>query len=131
MKTVSTLITALLLTLILVSPTAGTSEEADVDFARDVWPIFAERCVSCHGPMNMGKLRLDSKERILKGGAIGQALVPGKPEESSLMDRVTLPADDFSVMPAEGDPLTAEQIETLEKWIAAGAEFGDWIASSE
>jgi hypothetical protein len=39
---------------------------------------------------------------------------------------VALPPDDLDIMPAEGDPLTAAQIDTLKRWIAEGADFGGW-----
>jgi hypothetical protein len=85
--------------------------------------------VTCHGPLDdFGKLRLDSKERILKGGDRGKALVPGKPEQSLMYTRTALPADDLDIMPAEGEPLDEQQIEILRRWIAEGADFGEWTA---
>ena len=53
-------------------------------------------------------------------------LVPGDPAKSSMYVRVSLPPDDLDIMPAEGDPLTAAQIDTLKRWIAEGADFGGW-----
>jgi mono/diheme cytochrome c family protein len=98
-----------------------------VDFERDIWPILADRCVTCHGPLDdFGKLRLDSMERILKGGDRGKALVPGKPEESLMYTRVVLPPDDLDVMPVEGEPLDKEQTELIRRWILEGADFGKW-----
>lgn len=98
-----------------------------VSFKDDVWPILEEKCVSCHGPGDaFNNLRLDSAEDILKGGKNGKALEPGNPDESPMFVRVTLPPDDLDIMPAEGDPLTEEEVEVLRSWIASGADFGGW-----
>jgi mono/diheme cytochrome c family protein len=106
----------------------GAAEaQATVQFERDVWPILQAKCVTCHGPEDQfNELRLDSKERILRGGRNGKILVPGDPAKSPMYVRVSLPADDLDIMPAEGDPLTPAQIDTLRRWIAEGAEFGSW-----
>ena len=101
--------------------------QGSVQFARDVWPIFQAKCVTCHGPEDQfNDLRLDSKERILRGGKNGKVVVPGDPDSSPMYVRVSLPSDDLDIMPAEGDPLTAAQVETLRRWIAEGADFGSW-----
>ena len=110
-----------------VAAARGAAPAATMDFERDVWPILQEKCVTCHGPLDdFGKLRLDSKDRILKGGERGKALVPGKPDESLMYTRTSLPPDDLDIMPAEGEPLDKEQVETIRKWIAEGADFGSW-----
>ena len=111
--------------LVLTSEAAGARQT--VDFASQVWPIVEERCVSCHGPVDQfNDLRMDSAEALLKGGRGGAIIVPGKPEESTMFTRVNLPPDDLDLMPAEGDPLTEEEVEILRQWIAQGADFGGW-----
>jgi hypothetical protein len=106
---------------------AAFAEDA-VDFEQDVWPILMDKCVVCHGPGDaFNDLRMDSKDAILKGGKNGKIVEPGDPDKSSMYVRTNLPADDFDIMPAEGDPLTPEQVEKIRLWIAAGAEFGDWV----
>jgi mono/diheme cytochrome c family protein len=101
--------------------------QGSVDFQRDVWPIFEATCVTCHGPEDQfNDLRLDSKDAILRGGKNGKVLVAGDPAKSPLYVRVSLPADDLDIMPAEGDPLTAAQIDAIRRWIAEGANFGSW-----
>ncbi|HVS66559.1 MAG TPA: c-type cytochrome domain-containing protein [Thermoanaerobaculia bacterium] len=101
--------------------------QTSVQFERDVWPILRAKCVTCHGPEDQfNNLRLDSKERILRGGKNGRILVPGDPATSPMYVRVSLPADDLDIMPAEGDPLTPAQVDTLRRWIAEGADFGSW-----
>jgi mono/diheme cytochrome c family protein len=73
-----------------------------VGYQRDVQPIFAEHCAQCHGvdkTERKGGLRLDRRESVLKGGNSGQpAIVPGAPDESEIISRIT--SDD----PAERMP---------------------------
>lgn len=97
-----------------------------VDFEKEIRPIFAEKCYQCHGPeKDKGDLRLHAKAEILDEDYI---IVAGKPEESEIYKRVILPPGDDDVMPPEGkaEPLTAQQQELLKKWIAEGADFGQW-----
>ena len=114
----------------LVVPDRAVHAQGTVQFARDVWPIFQSKCVTCHGPEDQfNDLRLDSKDRILKGGKNGKVVVPGDPGKSPMYLRVALPPDDLDIMPAEGDPLTAAQIDTIKRWIAEGADFGSWTGA--
>ncbi|WP_171187612.1 DUF1549 domain-containing protein, partial [Alienimonas chondri] len=115
------------------APPADVPGEGKVDFNRDVRPILSNKCNLCHGNDEAGRstpLRFDSAEGAfieLDGG--GHAIVPGDPEASVLMERITEDADSFLRMPPEeaGDPLTAEQIDTLRRWIEQGAEWtGHW-----
>lgn len=97
-----------------------------VDFRRDVRPILAEHCFLCHGPddkARKAKLRLDTKD-----GALA-TVVPGKPAESELVQRVAT-KDEKDVMPPpkHDKPLTAKQIATLTAWVEQGAAYdaGHW-----
>src|SRR4051812_14814220 len=106
---------------LLFAPSAASAAE-QVDFARDVRPILSNACFKCHGPaVQKAKLRLDTFDGATKKGAI----VPGKPGESTLVERVTAKHDEDGRMPpAEvGEPLTAEQVAKLKKWIEQGAEY--------
>jgi mono/diheme cytochrome c family protein len=96
-----------------------------VDFARDVQPIFQKACYSCHSAEKQkGELRLDVKMLALKGGESGPAITPGKSRESLLI-KLVRGEDEDRVMPAKGERLTAAQINTLAKWIDAGAAWPD------
>ena len=65
------------------APAAYAAEK--VDYARDVRPILSNACFKCHGPaVQKAKLRLDTREGAMKKSAI----VPGKPAESTILDRV-------------------------------------------
>jgi len=101
-----------------------------VSFEKDVLPIFEMRCFECHAVefqrRPKGRLRLDGKDWILRGGKGGDGVVPGKPEESAIYTRVTLPEEHEDIMPPDGAPVSDAQKETLRRWIEEGAEFGDW-----
>jgi len=106
--------------MLLVS-TAGA---ADVEFARDVQPLLARRCYSCHGPDTQeAGLRLDDRTAataVLDSGSA--AIVPGDLAGSELFARIT--AGDADVrMPPEGPRLSATEIKALSQWIEAGAEW--------
>lgn len=93
-----------------------------VDFVRDVQPILAQKCTACHGEaQQLGQLRLDVKALAMKGGLSGETIVPGKPEASELYRRVA-GLGDQARMPMGGE-LPADQIATLKKWIAEGAQW--------
>jgi hypothetical protein len=107
--------------LILAVARVAHAESPPVDYLRDIKPLLAERCYSCHaGLAQESGLRLDTGELIRVGGDSGPVIAVGKPEEGLLIERVSA-ADDAVRMPPEGLPLTAEQIDRLKAWIAAGA----------
>jgi mono/diheme cytochrome c family protein len=113
-------------TVLLAIFAAAAQSEAPraVDFGRDIQPIFAKRCFACHGPdKGEGGLRLNRRETALAELDSGEhAVVPGKPDASELLRRITA-ADESERMPPEGKPLAAEQIELVRRWIAEGAKW--------
>jgi hypothetical protein len=114
------------LALLLVA--ASARAEGPVEFARDVWPVFSRDCVACHSAkQRYANLQLDSPARILQGGDIGPAVVPGAPEQSELLRRLRLPADSPDRMPRERAPLSPAELARIERWIAEGAKFGAWV----
>ncbi|HTG44618.1 MAG TPA: c-type cytochrome domain-containing protein [Verrucomicrobiae bacterium] len=123
MKNVFLIAAALSITL---SPARADDK---VDFAKSIQPLLEKRCIECHGEKkHKGDLRLDSKEAALKGGSDAKAIIPGKPEESDMLRRVSLPAGHDDIMPPKGDPLTKEQIELVKKWITEGATWPEGLA---
>jgi hypothetical protein len=103
--------------------------DTPVDFRREVAPIFEQHCLRCHRPENpKGKLSLATFHDL---GA-GEYVVPGRPEESELLDLVTASApDEPPEMPKEGKPLAPEQIAVLRRWIAHGAEWPEGLVLRE
>ncbi len=114
--------------LILMSLAKITAAEVPVDFLRDVQPILAEHCTLCHGAdeaQRQSNLRLDVREVALRGGDSERpAIVPGQPEASELVRRITT-GDQAEQMPppSHQKPLSPQQVETLRRWIAEGAGY--------
>ena len=108
------------LRLLVLASTTSISAADDVDYLRDVKPIFKTHCVRCHGPLKSeAELRLDTRALAATGGENGAALVPGQAAASMLLKRVT--AEKETRMPPEGMGLSEANIATLTAWIAAGA----------
>jgi hypothetical protein len=111
----------LLLTSVVFMSRAAHAED-DVDYTQDIKPILSRRCATCHGAVKQkNNLRLDTAALAIKGGDAGPAVVPGDLEGSLLLDAVQ-GTNGVRRMPPEGEPLSAEQIELLKKWIAGGAK---------
>ncbi|MGL4512445.1 MAG: DUF1553 domain-containing protein [Lacipirellulaceae bacterium] len=105
------------------SVASEAQSEPGVAYNRDVRPILMDACISCHGPDSASRqadLRLDQREGAVERGAI----TPGDPSASEMIRRV-LSTDESEVMPPPETKkkLTPEQIATLEKWVAQGAEY--------
>ena len=89
---------------------AQSKLQRQVDFKRQVEPIFARSCYQCHGAKKaMGQLRLDDRALALKGGITGAVIVPGDSKQSLLMKRI-LGEGNEARMPMGGDPLKPTEI---------------------
>lgn len=113
-----------LLFLGLVMPCPGGDT---IDFNRDIRPILSGKCFACHGPdeeERAADLRLDTSEGAARDLGGYAAIVAGAPGESEIIYRVTSDDPD-ELMPPEGkgEPLTPEEVATLEKWIKQGAPY--------
>ena len=119
---------SVLAVLALGVPTSGLGADSpapaaptEVQFMRDIAPILAQRCFSCHGPKEPEKdLRLDIYEGMTKGEH--PAVVPGEPEHSEMIKRIT-EEDTSSRMPQNDDPLSPADVDLIRRWIKAGAKF--------
>jgi hypothetical protein len=97
----------------------GTSCLGDEGFDATVARIFARRCLDCHsGPDAKGKLDLSGRASAERGGEGGVAIVPGRPDDSPLWERV-----DSGEMPPK-NPLPAAERAVIRDWIAGGAQWG-------
>jgi hypothetical protein len=111
--------------------TSRSTQAADpIDYNWDVRPILSENCFQCHGPDEKSRragLRLDQAEgatRVLNEQSGRRAIVPGSPDQSELIRRVTNPNVVARMPPAQTNKtLTPEKIETLRRWIAEGAQY--------
>lgn len=89
----------------------------------EVVGLLESNCFRCHGEKAQGGLKLDSREAALAEGESGlAAVVPGKPDESELIYRLTTDDKD-EVMPPKGHGFTKEQVELTRRWIADGAPW--------
>jgi len=100
---------------------AGLNEH-EAFFVTHVLPILESSCQRCHNPQRSrrsGALDLSTRALALSGGHSGPALVPGNPDDSVLIMRVSSSDDEVRMPPNE--PLSDEEIAALKKWIADGA----------
>jgi hypothetical protein len=106
----------LLLPAIAILDDATAAEPA---FDRQIAPLLARRCLSCHsGNESKGKLDLSTRKSAMSGGESGKVISPGKLGESLLWDLI-----DSDTMPPM-KPLPAAEKALLKKWIASGAKWG-------
>jgi hypothetical protein len=113
----------LLPALILVALTAPTWADNGIDFfEQKIRPVLAKHCYECHSAHSRklkGKLALDSKEGVRKGGESGPAVVPGMPGKSLLLRAISY-TDDEMKMPPRGK-LPDAVIADLRHWVEMGA----------
>jgi mono/diheme cytochrome c family protein len=125
MKFANCVILSLLFTSLLLSSTADAQDKSDakIRFNDQVRPILSEHCFSCHGPdaaSRKAELRLDEREGAVESGAV----VPGKVDESTLINRILSDDPDEKMPPPDsGKELTAAEKELLAEWIAGGAQW--------
>ena len=111
--------------LALLAPTALSE---GMLFEERVLPIFADRCLQCHGEKSQkGGLRLDFRENALRGGDSGKIWLPGRSGESKIVRRITASNPDHR-MPPKGEALTSKQIAAIRQWIDQGARWPDTVA---
>ncbi len=119
-------------TLLLLPAACGFTSslgaaDAALSFNRDVRPILADACFHCHGPdsgTRKADLRLDTEKSFFGGEGADPVVIPGKPEESPLYDRlITENPDDIMPPPDSHKELKPEQIEIVRRWITEGAKW--------
>lgn len=109
--------------LLTARQTLANDQQKLEHFEKHVRPILAKHCYRCHSEESgkaEGSLQLDTRDGIRRGGDRGSAVVPGKPDESVLLDAVRHTSDDLKMPPRE-PPMAREVIENLRVWIASGA----------
>ncbi|HEV8290849.1 MAG TPA: PSD1 and planctomycete cytochrome C domain-containing protein [Tepidisphaeraceae bacterium] len=109
---------------LLLLASAAPTLAAQIDFDRDIRPIFAQHCYECHGTDKAkGGLRLNDPKTALSELKSGNhAIVANNPAKSELLRRVKS-ADADEYMPPKGERLTPDQIEKLQQWIQDGAKW--------
>jgi len=120
---------------------AAAESKVSVDFQRQVRPILADKCFSCHGPDEQHRkadLRLDTREGVFgrsgtanrnanpNGSLRSPVVIPRNLAESELWNRISSEDNDVKMPPPEhGKSLTVSEKESLKNWIEQGAEWLD------
>ncbi|MBK1856484.1 PSD1 domain-containing protein [Verrucomicrobiaceae bacterium 5K15] len=102
------------------------ADERQVSFNDEIRPIFNQHCTACHGGVKMaGDLSLIYRQLALGKGKSGKpTIVPGHPEQSELMRRITTEdPDELMPQPKHGPRLSEEQVDLIRTWIRQGAEW--------
>lgn len=118
-----------LVAALLVSGIIGYSfilSEPRVDFISQVKPLLNRKCISCHGGVKQkaGYSLLFREEALGKGKSGRQAIIPGDPDNSELIRRLSA-HDPEERMPYHEEPLTEEETDLLTRWVREGAVWGD------
>ena len=113
--------------LALLFTQAHAVAEDTIEFARDIRPILSNACFQCHGPdegTREADLRLDTRDGGLADLGGHAAIIPGKPDESELLKRMTAQDPAERMPPADsGKSVSPEQIQLVRKWIEQGARW--------
>lgn len=114
----------------LLAPQSATADSA---WDTVVLPILENKCNQCHNEDRVrGRLRMDTYELLMQGGASGETVIPGDVEGSEFLVRIHLPLDDDDHMPpADQEQLTEAEIAILQWWIAQGASETKTVAELE
>ena len=95
---------------------------APVDYVKEVKPLLADNCYSCHGAnAQKSGLRVDTAALAIKGGDDGPAIAPGKGSDSLMVKALLGTAKDIHRMPLKKPPLADESIAMVRQWIDEGA----------
>ncbi|MDZ4680267.1 MAG: PSD1 and planctomycete cytochrome C domain-containing protein [Saprospiraceae bacterium] len=129
--TATILITGIIGIVLWSTRRAGSDEPDRISYNFHVRPILSDKCFTCHGPDQnklQAGLRLDLAEKAyapLPESPGAFAIVPGKPEVSELMNRITSADPDFQMPPPDShlSLLTEHEIEIIRKWIEQGAVY--------
>ncbi|MCA9199022.1 MAG: DUF1549 domain-containing protein, partial [Planctomycetales bacterium] len=116
------------LVLAVVYAVSGSAAEPTVDFNRDIRGILSNKCFRCHGPdetERQASLRLDQQSSAFSEADSGErAIVPGNPDASELIVRITSTDESLRMPPVDaGPPLDQREQDLLERWIREGAVF--------
>ena len=113
--------TAILLTALFTGLLSRAASAEDIDFEKQIGPLFQQHCVKCHGPSQQKSgLRLDARSFALKGGDGGAVITAGKPQDSQLLQRIQSRDEDLKMPPGDIS-LSAAEVDLLTQWVQQGA----------
>ncbi len=115
---------------VFISSCQQEVEEAAISYNTHIRPILSDKCFKCHGPDKQKRLsdyRLDTPEgayAALKDQPDKHGIVPGEPESSDVMHRITSSDPAYLMPPPEENlALTTDEIDLIRRWIAQGARY--------
>ena len=118
----------LLSTVAARAQNVGTGRDAaKVEFFEvHVRPLLVEKCGDCHAGTADAEsaLAFESRQDLLKGGDFGPAVLPGRAEDSLLIQSVKRIHKELRMPPDDGDALSRDEVEILTRWINDGAVWG-------
>ena len=117
------------LAFILLSICApGRADAAQVDFEKQIAPVFAQHCVRCHSSANnKGDVSLATFGDLKSN----EYVIAGDPEGSYLIELVTSQDGEPPAMPKEAKPLSDTEVDLLRQWIGQGAKWPDGVVVKE
>src|SRR5207244_4150608 len=109
-------------------PDAAAPDEAQpgkpISFINDVAPILKENCFACHdAKKKSGKLDMTTYEKLMAGGANGEQIVPGKPEESELHGLIVSTEQRRMPPRDKGEAVPKDKAAVVARWIKEGAKI--------
>lgn len=104
------------------TPAATTTSAKGKSVFADIELLLKQRCGKCHGPQAESELMLLTYSDVMKGGEHGKVVVPGKPDKSNLVLKLTVKPPFGKQMPKKGEKLNADEIALIKKWITDGAK---------
>ncbi len=131
---------SLIFILVFAALPISAEPQTKIDFETQMLPILRDRCFSCHSAPKAdpngtitkpkGGVQLNSVKGI-EESLYGEVIIAGEPEDSLLYQRITLPESETGIMPPPeaGDPLTKQETDLIRKWIAQGADYGEWTGN--
>ena len=124
-----------ILVLMSASLAISADSETEINFEKQILPILQNRCFSCHSAPGTitkpkGGVQLDSVKGI-EASLHGEVIIVGKPEDSLLYQRITLPEGETGIMPPPdgGEPLSKQETDLIRKWIEQGTDYGEWTGN--
>jgi hypothetical protein len=113
--------------LLFALKTGALASEEVPEYNRDIRPLLSDRCFTCHGPdaaARKGELRLDTPEGAFEKRESGPAIIPGKPAESLIWQRILSDDPDEVMPPPESHlSLSLPEREKIKRWIKGGAVY--------
>ncbi len=112
---------------IVIGIVTAPAADEPIRFNRDIRPILAKNCIACHGPDENDRkagFRIDTFVGATETRDGIRGIVPGEPDGSEVIARITHPdPDEVMPPPKHGHTLAAEEVDLLERWIAQGANY--------